>query len=160
MSRNGKSKIKVRLAEPEDFDSVVRFDHVAQADSARVSEIRCAIYTGTCWVLVKDAHPIGYGIIDYSLFFHQAFMSVVYLAPAERGQGLAALLISQIESICTHAKLFTSTNKSNLPMRKLLEKMGYKLVGEVQGLDDGDPEMFYLKFIRHKAKSSISHQRS
>lgn len=157
MSRNVKSEIKVRLAEPEDLESIVRFDHVAQADSARISQIKCAISTGACWVLVKDAHPIGYGIIDCSLFFHQAFMSLVYLDPAERGRGLAALLISQIESICTHAKLFTSTNRSNLPMRRLLKKMGYKLVGQVRGLDDGDPEIFYLKFMRHKGKSSMNH---
>jgi len=42
------------------------------------------------------------------------------------------------------AKLFTSTNLSNQPMQRLLARLGWRSVGIVYGLDEGDPELFYL----------------
>jgi hypothetical protein len=42
------------------------------------------------------------------------------------------------------AKLFTSTNRSNLPMQALLAKLGFVQCGEVNELDPGDPELFFV----------------
>ncbi|MFJ9107636.1 hypothetical protein [Streptomyces sp. NPDC102283] len=43
---------------------------------------------------------------------------------------------------CTTPKLFTSTNVSNQPMQRLLQKASP--AGLLHGLDEGDPELFYL----------------
>ena len=37
-----------------------------------------------------------------------------------------------------------STNRSNVPMQNLLTSEGFVHAGTVEGLDDGDPELFYL----------------
>jgi len=41
-------------------------------------------------------------------------------------------------------RIFTSTNKSNAPMTVFLEKIGWRFSGELEGIDDGDPEMGLL----------------
>lgn len=43
----------------------------------------------------------------------------------------------------TSGKLFTSTNRSNGPMRQLLTGHGWHRCGELSGLAEGDPEMFF-----------------
>jgi len=42
-------------------------------------------------------------------------------------------------------RIFTSTNKSNAPMTGFLEKIGWRFSGELEGIDDGDPEMVYYQ---------------
>ena len=48
-------------------------------------------------------------------------------------------------SLCRTPKLFTSINLSNLGMQSLLAKSGYELSGVIHNLDEGDPELVYLK---------------
>ena len=44
-------------------------------------------------------------------------------------------------------KLFTSTNRSNAPMQSLLAKLGYRPSGVIENLDEGDPELVYMKHV-------------
>jgi hypothetical protein len=60
-------------------------------------------------------------------------------------------MMGYLESICRTAKLFTSTNLSNLPMQPLLAKLGYKLSGVIHNLDEDDPELVYVKFLKQGA---------
>jgi hypothetical protein len=62
--------------------------------------------------------------------------------------GAGEALVKHLESLCQTAKLFTSTNLSNLPMQSLLAKMGYILSGVIHNLDEGDPEIVYFKKLR------------
>jgi hypothetical protein len=57
---------------------------------------------------------------------------------------VGARLLTATESACTTTKLFTSTNVSNHPMQRLLQRAGWSPVGLLHGLDEGDPELFYL----------------
>jgi hypothetical protein len=41
--------------------------------------------------------------------------------------------------------VFTSTNRSNTPMRTLLDRDGWSFSGELSGLDDGDPELVFWR---------------
>jgi hypothetical protein len=60
------------------------------------------------------------------------------------GQALVAL-DGDAERACRTPRIFTSTNRSNLPMQRLLEGLGYRLSGMVDDLDPGDPELFYSR---------------
>ena len=42
-------------------------------------------------------------------------------------------------------QLFTSTNRSNLPMRRLCDRLGFQRSGVVENLDNDDPELVYYK---------------
>jgi len=39
--------------------------------------------------------------------------------------------------------MFTSTNRSNLAMQSLLRREGWLFSGELDGLDEGDPELVF-----------------
>jgi GNAT superfamily N-acetyltransferase len=60
-------------------------------------------------------------------------------------KGVATALVSFLEERCKTDKIFTSTNKSNTPMQALLYSMSYEHSGTVYNLDEGDPELFYVK---------------
>lgn len=85
-------------------------------------------------------------MLDYS-FYQNGFVSMLYIDPAHRRQGAAALLMRHLESLCRTPKLFTSINLSNLPMQSLLAKAGYILGGVIHHLDENDPELVYVKYL-------------
>ncbi|MFF8392640.1 GNAT family N-acetyltransferase [Streptomyces sp. NPDC016172] len=66
------------------------------------------------------------------------------VAPKARRRGVGAHLLTAVETVCTTPKLFTSTNVSNHPMQHLLQRAGWRPVGLLHGLDEGDPEIFHL----------------
>ena len=69
---------------------------------------------------------------------------MLMVAEGARGQGIGAELLLDAQQKRETAKLFTSTNLSNQPMQRLLARLGWRSVGIVYGLDEGDPELFYL----------------
>ena|ERR1700722_1120578 len=140
----------IRLAAESDLNELVSFDHVAANDPQRASDLENAIKDKSCWVYVLDAKPVACAILNYH-FFHQAFMSHLYVAQNYRRKGIGKILIGHLEKICARPKLFTSTNESNNEMQNLLSKLGYRQVGLVDGLDEGDPEMFFMKELPHDA---------
>jgi ribosomal protein S18 acetylase RimI-like enzyme len=73
---------------------------------------------------------------------------MLYIDSDYRRCGAGAALLRHMESLCKTAKLFTSTNLSNLPMQSLLTKLGYVLSGVIHNLDEGDPEIVYFKQMR------------
>jgi hypothetical protein len=54
-------------------------------------------------------------------------------------------LILSIARAEERIRLFTSTNRSNELMRKLLGKAGFTFCGEIDALDEGDPELFFFR---------------
>ncbi|WP_406163621.1 MULTISPECIES: GNAT family N-acetyltransferase [unclassified Streptomyces] len=66
------------------------------------------------------------------------------VASSARSRGVGHRLLDAVAASCTTPKLFTSTNVSNQPMQRLLQRVGWSPVGLLHGLDEGDPELFYL----------------
>lgn len=134
----------IRPALDSDAESIVSFDHIAQSDSRRKAFIRRAIAAGNCFVATYDERIVGYGVLEHS-FYDNGFVSMLYVHPERRRCGVGTALMRYLESVCQTAKLFTSTNLSNLPMQSLLARLGYELSGVIHNLDEGDPELVYVK---------------
>ncbi|MFF9804593.1 GNAT family N-acetyltransferase [Streptomyces coeruleorubidus] len=136
--------LAVRHAEPPDHTALTGTDPIAAAgDRARRASIRRWCEQGRA-LLAEDARgPVGYAVLEYT-FFEQGFLTLLTVAPAARRQGVATRLLTAVEAACATPKLFTSTNVSNQPMQQLLLRAGWQPAGLVHGLDDGDPELFYL----------------
>ncbi len=66
------------------------------------------------------------------------------VAPNSRGQGAGARLPMDAQDPRPTTKMFTSTNLSNQPVQRLLTRLGWRSAGVVYGLDDEDPELFFL----------------
>jgi ribosomal protein S18 acetylase RimI-like enzyme len=137
--------ITVRLASADDLAAICAFDHLGHG-TERQGLIRHSIQQQQCHVAVIDGAVVGYVILEYT-FFEFGFVTLLYTHPEFRRSGIGMRLLQHAEEICTTEKLFTSTNLTNHPMQNLLARRQFKLSGVIHDLDEGDPELFYVKFL-------------
>lgn len=148
------SVFRIREANPSDLEALCAFDQIARHNGERRAFLQHALSGSNCHVAV-DPRVLGYAILEYT-FFEQGFVSLLYIDPERRRSGLGSALMRHLESLCRTDKLFTSTNLSNLPMQSLLARLGYRLSGVIHDLDEGDPELVYVKYLRPRAERSPS----
>ncbi|MBG4732089.1 hypothetical protein I4964_09615 [Pseudomonas aeruginosa] len=60
---------------------------------------------------------------------------------------MASALLRQARDDCRGDRRFTSRNRSTLPMRRLLEREGFQPSGVIDNLDEGDPELVFVRFL-------------
>ncbi len=137
---------KFRQAHAEDIEALCALDDIASHNIERAAFIESAIDQASCWVVEVDASIIGYAVLNYS-FFDCGFIQMLYFNVTHRRKGLGLQMMEYLESICRTKKLFTSTNQSNLPAQRLLEKADYTRSGTIENLDDNDPELVYFKSL-------------
>ncbi len=121
-----------------------RLDEIEHVEQRRAEKIVQAIVNGQCFIIEADEKEVGFMLFDYR-FFDQGWIELIIIDEEHRGKGIAT---KAMELICKESKtnkVFTSTNKSNTKMQKALAKAGFSFAGEIIGLDDGDPELFYFR---------------
>ncbi|MFF7246070.1 GNAT family N-acetyltransferase [Embleya sp. NPDC008237] len=134
----------VRRASESESDALIGIDTVAiEGDTGRQASIREWCREGLAVVAEDASGLLGYCVVEHT-FFEQGFVTMLMVAPSARGKGVGRRLLDAAAASCTTPKLFTSTNVSNQPMQRLLQKAGWSPVGLLHGLDEGDPELFYL----------------
>jgi ribosomal protein S18 acetylase RimI-like enzyme len=140
--------LPTRTATVADLPAILAFDHLASADSSRRQLITDAVATGTCFVATDPAgHPSGYAIYQHRFFGH-VLIELLYTDPAHRRRGVGTALVSHGERhACQTPKLFISTHRSNTRMRSLLAKLGFIQTGVIEDLDEGDPELIFVKRV-------------
>lgn len=144
MDTEGLGKFAVRRASESDADALVQIDSVAaEGDGERQVSVRRWCRLGLVTVAEDASGPLGYCVVEYT-FFEQGFVTILMVAPAARGRGVGGCLLADAAASRATPKLFTSTNVSNQPMQRLLQRVGWSPVGLLHGLDAGDPELFYL----------------
>jgi len=143
VTKGGKMS-SIRDAASADTSRVVALDTVATGGNVeRRAAIKRWAADGSMRVAVVADEIVGYCVAERA-FFGQWFVVVLMVAEGARGQGIGSELLLDARRQRATAKLFTSTNLSNQPMQRLLARLGWHSVGIVYGLDEGDPELFYL----------------
>jgi len=141
-------QISLRKASLQDEKLVIGFDYrlnqVEHVEQKRAEKIAKAISNKECYIIQADKQAVGYALFDYR-FFDQGWIELIVLDEAYRSQGIGAQAMNLICKESKTSKIFTSTNSSNLPMQKALKKINFSFAGKIDGLDEGDPELFYYK---------------
>jgi len=137
--------MEIRNADLSDLEAIYALDVSREED--KLGEIlRKWVKEKKVYVAQQKGSLVGYSVLEYTFFFN-GFISLLYVNQSARRQGVATALVKYFEKICETEKLFTSTNKSNLAMQRLLESLSYIPSGTVYNLDEGDPELFYFKQV-------------
>ena len=138
--------LSIRLAVKNDIDEIISFERIAQQSNSRQTFIRHSVAARNCYIASYE-QIVGYAVLAYT-FYEMGFVPMLYVDEDWQRQGVGTELLKHLESICRTDKLFTSTNLSNMRMQALLAKLGYKLSGVIHDLDEDDPELVYVKFLR------------
>ncbi|HAX9724154.1 TPA: GNAT family N-acetyltransferase [Serratia marcescens] len=137
----------VCLATETDVAALIALDSVAEHEPQRAAQIRAWCGQGDCYLAEEQDVVMGYGVLHYH-FFGCGFIEMLMVGERYRRRGVGQALITALKSHCRHPKLFTSTNRSNLPMQRLLLNAGFVASGQIDNLDDGDPEQVFFIPLR------------
>jgi ribosomal protein S18 acetylase RimI-like enzyme len=135
----------IERASSGDFEHICALDETVHG-RARRKLIGEACARGRVAVARVDDVIRGFVIFDES-FFDQFYVRLLLVHPDCRRRGLATALMRAAELDCQTGKLFTSTNQSNLPMQQLCDRLGFVKSGYIENLDEGDPELIYVKLL-------------
>ena len=138
--------VTIRPAGPADVPAIEAVDPVAVADDGRRGFIAERVAVGQTLVALEGDAVVGYLVMDHA-FFGRGFVAMLCVHPARRREGIGRVLMRHAEGVCRTGRIFTSTNRSNLPMQRLLEDLGYRYSGVVDDLDPGDPELIYSRLL-------------
>ena len=141
--------VEIRQAGMRGIPTICSFDHLARTEDRRAF-IENSVRSGSAYVAVLNGEVVDYIVLEYT-FYSQGFIAMLYVHPDHRRKGIGSELVHHVESICRTEKLFTSTNKSNLPMQALMFKLGYVRSGIIDNLDEGDPELVYFKRVKRSS---------
>lgn len=139
-------RVITRVARPGDVDAMLACDAYAQAHPERGEAVRVAVGKGRCQVAIRAGQVAGY-VLTHDDFFGHGFVSLAVVAPGQQRCGVGRRLLAAAADACTTAKLFTSTNQSNLAAQRLFASAGFVRSGQIDHLDEGDPELVYVKFL-------------
>lgn len=132
-----------RATDQADIHRAIAIDEVVTGSNGRSAYIASVAARGGLSVAALQNEVRAFCCLDHRYFFEKPFVSLLIVEPGARRHGLGFSLLSF--SSQGLREVWTSTNRSNAPMRAMLEKSGWRYCGEVDGLDAGDPELFFNK---------------
>ena len=131
-----------RPGRPDDYASLIALDTIATHDPARADKIAGWLAQGLCFCAELEGVIAGYGVLQRH-FFGRPFLEMLMVGEDYRGRGIGTALIVHAARQSIGEQLWTSTNQSNQPMRRLLEHLGFTPSGVIESLDEGDPELIF-----------------
>jgi GNAT superfamily N-acetyltransferase len=140
---------EIRRAVAADIGGILRLDHLAaHGDHERAEFLRRCVGLGECLVHPDRGSLTGFAVLRPAHFFGRDFIDLLMVEPAHRRSGIGRALLRTALAVAGTEQVFTSTNTSNQPMRSLLRAEGWSFSGELDGLDEGDPELVFYKIRR------------
>ena len=145
--RDATDPVITRVAQAGDVAAMLACDAYAQTHPERGDAVRTAVDRDLCMVAIRAGQVAGYAL-RHEDFFGYDFVSLVVVAPGQQRRGVGLRLLAAAEAACQTEKLFTSTNASNLAAQRLFASAGFVGSGQIDHLDEGDPELVYMKWCR------------
>lgn len=132
---------ELRAAQAEDISAIVAID---PHSPGRPGEIQALARDQASLVAVEHGQIAGFLAVRPGHFYQRDFIDLLLVAPRSRRQGIGRALMRVALKNASTPRMFTSTNESNTPMRKLLHSEGWNPSGVLTGLDEGDPEHVFF----------------
>ena len=107
--------------------------------------LRRCLDLGECLAVSTAARSAGVAVEKLAHFYGRDFIELLMVDPAHRRRGIGRDLLRAAHAAAGTEQVFTSTNTSNQPMRSLLQAEGWSFSGQLDGLDEGDPELVFYK---------------
>ena len=130
-----------RATEQAEIDRAIAINEMVIGSEDRSEYISSVAARGGLSVATQQNEIRAFCCLDHQYFFEKPFISLLIVDPIARRCGLGSSLLSFNSQ--GWQEVWTSTNRSNAAMRALLEKSGWRYCGELDGLDAGDPELFF-----------------
>ena len=115
------------------------------SDEGHRRHIGALLEPGLSWAAERDGAVLGFAVVTRH-FFGFPFVDLLVVAEASRRGGIGLALMDHSAQAHDADRIFTSTNESNRPMRRLLAKADWLVSGLIENLDPGDPELVFVKF--------------
>ncbi|OLP54894.1 hypothetical protein BJF92_13910 [Rhizobium rhizosphaerae] len=132
----------IRQATDQDIEALRAIDPLLLREGDRSRHLVHAVAAGQCHILQEGSAACAYGVLT-DQFFHQRFIALLIVADERRNRGLGTIMLRHLRALCPTAKLFTSTNLSNVGMQRLLLREGFIQSGVILHLDENDPELVF-----------------
>ncbi|SCY05566.1 MULTISPECIES: GNAT family N-acetyltransferase [unclassified Lysinibacillus] len=134
----------IKEARMEHLQALCTIDQKVIGDASRTEEIQQAIEEKRC-LLYQSTDNIAGFLLFTNDFFGYSFISLVIVKPSDRRKGVASALMKAYMQMAKTSKVFSSTNQSNKRMQQLFHNLGFVKSGVIDNLDEGDPEIIYMK---------------
>jgi GNAT superfamily N-acetyltransferase len=136
----------IRRAQERDLGAILKCNSTSSTQSEeRMVQISTGIENGHCLIWENEGLVDGFVLSAANSFFGSDFIDLLVVSTSMRRLGIGRLLLSAAVQISENKRVWTSTNNSNISMRELLHKEGWKLSGTLTGLDlDDDELVFYF----------------
>ncbi len=129
------------------MDTLVLIDPRLAGDARQRDHLAELLGGGLSWAAFAGGEPRGFAVVTRH-FYGFPFVDLLVVVEPRRRDGVGTALMDRCESAHDADRIFTSTNESNTPMRRLLAKAQWEVTGLIENLDPGDPELVFVKFRR------------
>lgn len=145
----GLRSARVQQAALSQCEQIISLDENAIGSRSRAEQIRQGVESGLVYIVTVKQEVMAFALLSNN-FYGRHFLELLIVEQEYRRKGLGEMLLCAVQQQCGEERLFTSTNASNLPMQKLLEKCGFERCGWIDQLDEDDPEIVYYYQPRNR----------
>lgn len=144
--------MEIRQAHESDIEALPAMRRYIQEETPRHRAfIERVLPLGDMHIVLIDGEFAGSVITDNHLR-GRGFVWLLWVESDYRRQGIATALMRHAEKLASPPRLFTSTQSSNTASQRLFESFGYERSGQLEKMDETNPELFYSKAVDDSAE--------
>ena len=140
-----KGNDRIRAATTSDLEAVLKIAELTSSSTERESLLKLRVESGECLVSEGQSRVVGFVTLARRSFFGRDFIELLAVDPDCRRKGVGGALLRRCVNEATTSAIFVSANRSNHTMLNLLRKERWQFSGELEGLDEGDPELVFYR---------------